>query len=129
MNEYDTASNVEERVAKLEKDFASLQQSTSIPLDTKRAFMGVGFLTETEFITAGSGTFAVTGDYALLIPGATSNSIILASPGTGAVQFISAQMRPSPTATNQYEIYLEGTAGDTFFFIVFNLKNKPYVSN
>ena len=116
---------LQKRIDVLEQQVKSLNQSSTITYQVENAFKGRGFLTNSFFV-AGYGTCGVVGEYILVIPGATSQSIVLVTPVvSSAGVLLEATIRASITNPGQYEIYVQGTATDTFSYVVF-LLNKHY---
>lgn len=120
-------SSLEKRIEVLEKNWLSLQQSNTIPINTDRALMGRGFLKLGNFLVGGYGTIAISGEYVLVIPGAGAQSIVLATYVTHAGGELEAVIRASTTKPGSYEIYVQGTASEEFSYIVF-LLNSNYTS-
>lgn len=118
-------TQLQKRIEVLEKQIATLNQSSTISYQVENAFKGRGFLTNSFFVV-GYGTCGVTGEYVLVIPGATSQSIVMVTPVTSSTgTLLEATVRESITSPGQYEIYVQGTATDTFSYVVF-LVNKHY---
>lgn len=115
------------RVEVLEQQVRSLYQKSTLPYEVEKAFAARGFLQEATFIVAGNGEMSVTGNFTLVIPSATAQSIVLITQ-RAATSTMTAIMRASTTVTGKYELYAEGTAGDGFTYVVLNLKSIPYTS-
>lgn len=120
-------ASLQKRIEVLEKNWASLQQSNTIPINTDRALMGRGFLKIGNFAIGGYGTLNVAGEYVLVIAGATAQSIVLGSYVTHAGGELEIVMRASTSSPGNYEIYAQGTATEEFAYVVF-LLNSNYSS-
>lgn len=116
-------SSLQKRIEVLEKNWASLQQSNTIPINTDRALLGRGFIKLNSFI-GGYGTLNVAGEYVLVIPGASAQSIVLASYVTHAGGELEVVIRASTSSPGNYEIYAQGTATEEFAYVVFLLNNN-----
>ena len=119
----DKYTQLEKRILDLEKQIQSLNQSSTISYQVENAFKGRGFLTNSSFVT-GYGTCNVGGEYTLVIPGATSQSIVMVTPVTSSTgTLLESTIRASVSTPGQYEIYVQGTATDAFSYIVFLSSN------
>jgi len=109
--------DLQKQIDELKRRMDALNASQTIPLDVDLAFNSRGFV-KTDFFVAGYGALNVVGAYDLVIPGATKTSIALAVNliGQGPIE---AEMIPSPTYPDQYQLRVEGGATTTFAFVVF----------
>lgn len=119
--------DLQKQIDELKKRLDAFNASPTIPLAVNNAWHSRGFLKETNMVF-GSGTLSGSGEYNLVIPGANLNSIVLvtAKDGGGASP-LEAEIIPSSTYPNQYEIYVQGTATSPFYFVVFLFSNNWYV--
>lgn len=101
-------------IAELKTTINSLKQSSTIPYDIDKAFVNRGF-TKVRMVT-GKGSFNVSGEFKLQIPGATKNSPVFISSTDGSA-LMGATMQLNATSTG-YQIYAQGTATKTFYFLV-----------
>jgi len=120
-------ANLQKRIEILEKNWLLLQQSNTIPINTERAFLGRGFIKQNNLVIGGYGTMNVSGEYVLVIPGATAQSIVLATYVTHAGGELEVVIRPSTSSPGNYEIYAQGVATEEFAYVVF-LLNSNYTT-
>lgn len=126
MNTQSEIQQLKTQVQELNRKFENLNRSQSIPLEMVKSLAGRGFVTS-EFFVAGTGTYNVSGEYTLVIPNATANSIVQTTDISVSATPTIATIRPSVTSVGQYELFAEGDAGKEFSFVVFLFKSK-YVS-
>lgn len=115
---------LQKRIEVLEKQIASLNQSSTISYQVENAFLGRGFLQERDFVIGGFGTLDAGGEYQLVIPGANATSIPMVSYITTVGGELEASIIPSVSSPGQYEIYVQGNATETFNYLVFLTKNN-----
>ncbi len=120
-------TQLQKRIDVLEKQMASLNQSSTITYNVQNAFQGRGFINQ-NFFVAGYGTLGVTGEYNVVIPRAKATSIVLVSYVTAVAgiteHYLEATIRESITSPGSYEIYVQGLATETFAYVVFLLDSN-----
>lgn len=123
----DEINQIKKEVADIKREMMNLKNSSTIPYDIERAFKTRGFV-KTDFFVAGYSAFSAAGESFIDIPGATQNSIPFAITKTNSVgTVLGAKIITNATAislgwpTNPvgYTLYVQGTANDEFYFIVF----------
>ena len=119
----DKYQQLENRIRELEKQMKDFQQSSSIPFNMIKSLEARGFLTNNS-IVVGTGTLGVAGEYRLNIPNANIKSVAFVSPIVSAAgETLEVAIVKSATSAG-YEIYVQGVATTTFYFIVvLNLDN------
>lgn len=104
------------RIQALEKQYQELQNSSTIPLNIDKAFLGRGYLKNNSLFYVGRVEIGAAGVSRIPIPGANGNSIAFATdaifPATGVEAYIEF-------STDHYDLHLEGIATTVVNFVVF----------
>jgi hypothetical protein len=106
MNQEDLQSQIDELKGRLD----ALNNPSSIPYELDKSFKKRGFI-KTDFFVAGIGTYNVAGEFRILIPGVTKNSIVLTD-GNFAELATGYDSAEFGTSTSQFDI--TNPSGDTF---------------
>jgi hypothetical protein len=122
----DNENELQKQIDELKLRLDNLNAFQKIPLQVDTAWKNRGFIKQQqfEFFVFGTGSLNVAGQYKILIPGANLNSMPFVTP------FVAGGASPMAAEiileSGNYLLYVEGTATERFYYVVFLFKDRWY---
>jgi len=128
----DNNKDLQAQIDQLKRRLDAFNAGPTIPLQVDLAWQARGFI-KTDFFVAGTGSFGANGQYRLVIPGSTINSIVLVTAFPDAVGQVNASMIQAHASNNygasstQFDI--TNPAGTTFRYTYDGTGTDPNINS